>query len=160
MDTSALTQVYERSRRHMLAVASRYVGQEAEDLVQDAFVRALRHCSEFRYEAAPSTWLHRIVVNECISHHRTHRLRAQLRRSQPHQPHIANAGFAHTLAIRRALRTLRQPDYRVFVMYEVLGYTHPEIAEQLSIPLGTSKWRLTTARRTLKETLIGECHFE
>jgi RNA polymerase sigma-70 factor, ECF subfamily len=155
MDTSEFTQVYEQSRQHLLAVASKYVAQDADDIVQDAFMRALRHRHGFRYAAATSTWLHRIVVNTCISHYRTRHRRAQLDASN--QPRIAtNAGFAYTLDLRRALRALRRPDYRVFVMYEVFGYTHPEIAERLSIPLGTSKWRLTMARRILKDTLIGE----
>ena len=156
MDTSALTQVYEQSQRHLSAVAARYVGEDAEDIVQDAFVSALRHRHAFRYDAAPSTWLHRIVVNTCISHHRTRHRRARVQHDPSNQPRIANAGVAYTLDIRRALQALRRPDYRVFVMYEVLGYTHPEIAERLSIPLGTSKWRLSTARRRLKETLVGK----
>ena len=152
MNPLDLTPVYEQSREHLLAVAARYMGQDAEDMVQDAFVTALRHGHGFRYQAKPSTWLHRIVVNACISHHRTLRVRAGRRLLQPRQLQT-NAGFLHNLAIRRALRMLRRPDYRVFVMYEVMGYTHPEISALLAIPEGTSKWRLTTARRRLQETL-------
>jgi RNA polymerase sigma-70 factor (ECF subfamily) len=128
--------------------------QDAEDIVQDAFATALRHGHGFRYQAKPSTWLHRIVVNACISHHRTLRVRTARRLRQPKQPPLTNAGFLHNLAVRRALRLLRRSDYRVFVMYEVMGYTHPEIAALLSIPEGTSKWtfqqpnRLTLGIRT------------
>ena len=156
MDTLTLTHVYQQSQQQLFAVASRYVGQDAEDIVQDAFVRALCHRDEFRSEAAPSTWLHRIVVNTCISHHRTRHRRARAQLDAWNQPQITNAVFAYTLDLRRALRALPRPDYRVFVMYEVLGYTHPEIAERLSIPLGTSKWRLATARRKLRASLIRE----
>ena len=152
MNPLDLTLVYEQSRQHLLAVAERYMGQDAEDIVQDAFVAALRHGGGFRYQAKPSTWLHRIVVNACINHHRALRVRAAWRLLQPKQPQ-ANAGFLHDLAIRKALGLLRRPDCQVFVMYELMGYTHSEIAARLSIPEGTSKWRLTTARRRLKEAL-------
>ena len=156
MNASALTRVYEQSRQQLLAVASRYDGQDAEDLVQDAFVSALVHRDGFRHDAAPSTWLHRIVVNACISRQRTHQAHVRLQLAQPNQSRIASARCDQAFALRRALQRLRRPDYRVFVLYELMGCTHPEIAERLSIPLGTSKWRLTMARRVLKDTLIGE----
>lgn len=80
-----LTEVYHQRRQHLLAVASPFVGQDAEDIVQDAFERALRHRDQFRHEALPSTWLHRIVVNACISHRR-YRRRMEL--NPTHTDHV------------------------------------------------------------------------
>jgi RNA polymerase sigma-70 factor (ECF subfamily) len=93
------------------------------------------------------------VVNGCISRHRTHQAHVRLQLAQPNQSRIANARCDQVFALRRAIQKLRRSDYRVFVMYEVMGYTHLEIAERLSIPVGTSKWRLTIARRVLKKCL-------
>jgi RNA polymerase sigma-70 factor (ECF subfamily) len=145
--------VYERSRRQLRAVAARYVGDEADDVVQDAFLNALRSGSAFRGDAMPLTWLHRIVVNESINHCRRRNRRDRLHPGTAHHPATAQAGFADALAIRRALRQLPSDQSRVFLMFDVLGHTHNEIARQLAIPLGTSKSRLADARRRLRKAL-------
>ena len=67
-----------------------------------------------------------------------------------HLPGVADAGFEESLALRTALRQLTPEQCRVFVMYDVLGHTHVEIARLLAIPLGTSKSRLSEARRRLQ----------
>ena len=147
-----LGQVYERSRRQLCIVASRYVGRDAEDVVQDAFVRALRFDRSFRGDAAPLTWLHRIVVNDSLNHYRRRdRWHTFLRRHI--QPRFTQSSQENTLAIRLALRELTSHEYRVFVLYEVSGHSHNEIATLLSIPIGTSKWRLASARRRLQALL-------
>ena len=149
----ALTDLYKRSRPQLVAVASRYVNDEAEDLVQEAFLGALRHEHEYRYEAAPSTWLHRIVVNACLSLRRNYRRRQQLCLIYLRPALTTNARAEQAVDIQTSLRLLSPAQYYVFMMYEVMGHTHREIASSLSIPLSTSKWRLTTARRKLKESL-------
>jgi RNA polymerase sigma-70 factor (ECF subfamily) len=149
----SVTYVYEQSRRQLRAVAARYVGDDAEDVVQDAFVSALRYGNSFRGESAPLTWLYRIVTNTSIDHcrRRTRRERASL--GDATRPIGADASFEESLALRTALRRLTPEQCRVFVMYDVLGHTHVEIARLLAIPLGTSKSRLSEARRRLRSAL-------
>jgi RNA polymerase sigma-70 factor (ECF subfamily) len=148
-----VVQLYERSLRQLCAVAARYVGHEAEDVVQDAFLSALRSGSRFRGDATPLTWLHRIVVNESIDRYRK---RSRWERAYPRlsqRPTMANARYEDAAALRTALRQLTRDQRRVFVLYDVLGHTHNEIARQLDIPSGTSKSRLSDARRRLREAL-------
>lgn len=151
---NTVVQVYERSRRQLCAVAARYVGDEAEDVVQDAVLSALRSGDGFRGDAAPLTWISRIVVNASID-----RCRRRVRRERAHdtqrmhRPAAAKAAFDDTMAIRAALRRLTRNQRRVFVLYDVLGHTHTEIARKLAIPLGTSKRRLGDARKRLRQAL-------
>lgn len=144
--------LYEHSRRQLRAVAARYVGDDADDVVQDAFLNAIRSGKTFRGEAAPLTWLHRIVVNASINHCRRRRRwdHAHLRAAS--RPATVNGALEDSLAMRAALHRLTPDQYRVFVLYDVIGHTHNEIARRLAIPQGTSKSRLSDARRRLRET--------
>jgi RNA polymerase sigma-70 factor, ECF subfamily len=149
----AVTCVYEQSRRQLRAVAARYVGDDAEDVVQDAFVSALRYGNTFRGDSAPLTWLYRIVTNTSIDHCRRRSRREHAARGDACRPVLADAALDESLALRTALRRLTPEQGRVFVMYDVLGHTHVEIARLLAIPLGTSKSRLSEARRRLRKAL-------
>lgn len=144
--------LYEESRGRLRAVAARYVGDDAEDVVQDAFVSALRYSSSFRGDASPLTWLYRIVMNASIDHCRRRSRREPLL-LDAHRPILAAAAVEETFALRTALRELTTEQCRVLVMYDVLGHTHVEIARRLAIPLGTSKSRLSEARRRLRKAL-------
>ena len=146
-------ELYERSGRYLRAVAARYVGDEADDVVQDAFVSALSSASGFRGDAAPLTWVHRIVRNTSIDHWRKRILRERSDLRQPDRPIVGGSSVETVLALRAALRALTRDQYRVFVMYDLIGYTHNEIADRLNIPSGTSKSRLSDARRRLQEEL-------
>ena len=147
-------QVYERSHRQLRAVAARYVGDEAEDVVQEAFLRALRWGDGFRGDAAPLTWLSRIVLNVCVDRCRRRNRWTHARPSYArHHPTATNATVVELLAMRKAFRRLTPVQRQVFVMYDVLGHTHKEIAQRLDIPLNTSKSRLSDARQRLREVL-------
>ena len=150
----AVLQVYEHSRPQLRAVAARYVGEEADDVVQEAFLRALRWGDRFRGDAAPVTWLTRIVVNACLDRCRRRRRWTVARpHYASHRPTIQNAMPDSALAMRRALTRLTPVQREVFVMYDVLGHTHKEIAQRLAIPLNTSKSRLSDARQRLRDVL-------
>ena len=145
--------LYEHSQRRLRAVAARYVGDDAEDVVQDAFVKALRCGDAFRGDAAPLTWVSRIVVNASIDRcrRRTRWEHAYPRLAQ--RPATAATAFEDSFAIRKALRRLTSDQRRVFILHHVLGYTHLEIARRLAIPTGTSKSRLADARKRLRQAL-------
>lgn len=149
----AVTCVYEQSRRQLRAVAARYVGDDAEDVVQDAFVSALRYGTTFRGDSAPLTWLFRIVTNTSIDHCRRRSRREHAALGDARRPVLTDPSVEESLALRKALRRLTPEQCRVFVMYDVLGHTHVEIARLLAIPLGTSKSRLSEARRRLRQAL-------
>ena len=147
--------LYEQSRRQLRTVAARYVGDDAEDVVQDAFLRALRSRHAFRGEAHPLTWISRIVVNASLDRCRR---RTRWEHAYPrlaHGPTQTDAAFDDALAMRTALRQLTRDQRQVFVLYDVLGYTHREIAQRLAIPAGTSKSRLSDARGRLRNALQG-----
>ena len=149
-----LVHVYERSHRQLRAIAATYVGDEAEDVVQEAFLRALRSGERFRGDAAPLTWLSRIVMNACVDRCRKRNRWKHLRpRYAHHHPTMTNATGGERLAVRRALRRLTDAQRQVFVLYDVLGHTHNEIAQRLAIPLNTSKSRLSDARKRLREVI-------
>jgi RNA polymerase sigma-70 factor, ECF subfamily len=146
--------LYEQNRRQLRSVAARYVGQDAEDVVQDAFLRALRSSHGFRGDAAPLTWLSRIVVNASLDRCRRRTRWEHARPRLAHRATIANAAGESSMAIRTALRRLTRDQRKVFVLYDVLGHTHREIAQRLAIPAGTSKSRLSDARRRLRDALL------
>jgi len=144
---------YELHGPRLRALAAQYTAEDAEDVVQDAFVRALQHAARFRRDAKLSTWLYRIVVNECISRYRKRRRREradrQWRRDERMSP---NRMSADALDVRAALRSLSPPVYRALILHHVIGHTHDEIAAIMRIPVGTSKWRVNAARRRLRGT--------
>jgi len=155
--TRALGVTYERYRERLQRLASRYTGQDAEDIVQDAFLRALQHRTTFRHQAALLTWMHRIVVNECISRYRKLQRRDRAGRRHLYEGHeSAGPISAETFEIRSVLWALPQSEYRVLVMHDVMGHTHDEIGAVLSIPVGTSKWRLSAARQRLRASIVAQ----
>ena len=150
-------------RRYVKAVwctALRLVGNrsDAEDAVQETFLRAYKNRQSFRSDAALWTWVYRILLNAC---HDIGRGRVARRDSQMVGADVAvdvptPAGDnPMRLTLQRAVDGLA-PIYRdVFLLCEVEGYTHREVAGILEIPEGTSKGRLFEARRQLKRTLAG-----
>jgi RNA polymerase sigma-70 factor (ECF subfamily) len=134
---------------------------DAEDAVQEAFLRAYRSRHSFRSDAALWTWMYRILLNAC---HDIGRGRVARRDNQTVEATEAldlpsPVGDNPTrLTLQHAVQRL-SPIYRdVFLLCEVEGYTHREVAGILEIPEGTSKGRLFEARRQLKLALAG-CHF-
>jgi len=133
-------------------VARRYAGREAEDIVQDVYVRALSHGERFRGQASPTTWLHRMVINACIDEWRRRRSRGVKEALDapvtPKEPMLPER-----LWTRAAIRTLSDADRRICLLHDVMGYTHREIAILHGIPAGTSKTRLMRARSRLRAAL-------
>jgi RNA polymerase sigma-70 factor (ECF subfamily) len=160
--TRALADTYVHSFGRLRSVAARFVRrQDADDLVQEAYLRALAHGSRFRGEAAHTTWIYRILVNACLDARRHQQRRgmpvsADDRRETPpfnSAQGRRSYGLDECHAMRAALASLAAGERQVCVMYDVMGYTHPEISRRLGIPIGTSKGRLSTARRRLRRLL-------
>jgi RNA polymerase sigma-70 factor (ECF subfamily) len=138
---------------------------EAEDLTQDTFLHVFRKINKFRGDSAFSTWLHRIAVNTVLMHFRKNSLN-QVSLDEP-QSNIDGdkrrreygtrdkelAGCIDRLALARAMKEL-PPGYRtVFLLHEVEGYEHQEIAEMLNCSVGNSKSQLYKAKLRFRELL-------
>lgn len=131
----------------------------AEELTQDVFVRAWEKLGTFRGESSFSTWLHRLAVNVTLGKRRSDGRRAQrivftddLTVFEGRASHAATGG--ERLDLEAAMATLPEATRMVFVMHEVEGYTHQEIADMTGRAEGTCKTLLHRARRMLRERLL------
>ena len=155
----SLADTYVHSYGQLRSVAARFVRREdVDDLVQEAYLRAIAHGHRFRGEAAPTTWIYRILVNACLDVRRYRQRRGvhvtlEEAHGRPRGRQWHRLVDRH--ALRAALESLDSNQREVCVLYDVMGYTHPEIARRLGIPVGTSKGRLCTARRRLRRLLAG-----
>jgi RNA polymerase sigma-70 factor (ECF subfamily) len=125
----------------------------AEELTQDVFVRAWRRLPSFRGEAAFGTWLYRIAVNRVIEERRT-RARRQDREEALDEafdvPAAPAAAPERTLDLERAIAALPPGARTVFVLHDVEGWEHAEIAAAVGVAVGTSKAQLHRARLLLQ----------
>lgn len=131
-------------------------GQEAEDITQDVFVRAWRKLGTFRGEAGFGTWLYRLAVNVVVERRRTEASRRTRFPEQPDatedlsvRPNAPDARMDFEFALLRLPPGARE----IFVLHDVEGYKHGEIAQLLDISVGTSKAQLHRARMMLRRHL-------
>jgi RNA polymerase sigma-70 factor, ECF subfamily len=166
-DSDAFGSLFQAHRARVYSVCLRMTSNaaEAEDLTQDAFLQALRKITKFRGDSAFSTWLHRIAVNTVLMHFRKNSL-CQVSLDEPYVdcdgPKVRReygtrdkglAGCVDRVALARAMKDL-PPGYRtVFLLHEVEGYEHQEIAEMLSCSVGNSKSQLYKAKLRFRELL-------
>jgi len=130
---------------------------QAEERTQDAFVRAWERLGSFRRESAFATWLYRLTVNEVLRRRRSERRREQrvVGTDDPdalEQPRERQAE-AMGVDLERAVAALPAGAREVFVLHDVEGYRHEEIAKLTGVAVGTSKAQLFRARRLLRKAL-------
>lgn len=161
-DIAAFEQLYRRHHARVHGVIARLVGQagaRAEDLVQEAFVRAWQALPAFRFESAVSTWLHRLAVNTALMELRSRRGRPGMDddedalESVPIADTAGNAILGRDL--ERAVATLPPRARAVLVLHDVEGWKHEEIAAELGMAVGSSKAQLHRARHLLRERIGG-----
>jgi RNA polymerase sigma-70 factor (ECF subfamily) len=159
-ETGAFEALYRRHVGRVHGVIVRLVGghgARADDLTQEAFVRAWQALPSFRFEAAFTTWLHRLAVNTALMELRS-------RRSRPLEDdeealetfgHPDSAGHATALSmdLGRAVATLPPRARAVLVLYDIEGWKHEEIAAELGMAVGSSKAQLHRARGLLRARL-------
>jgi RNA polymerase sigma-70 factor, ECF subfamily len=158
-DLVAFERLYRENERKVFGLCFRLSSDPAlaEELTQEVFVRAWRKLSSFRGESAFSSWLYPLTVNVALSERRSRRRRdarivatedpASLERA-PRSP-APEAGFD----LEKAMAALPPGARAVFVLHDVEGRTHEEIAQLLGLAPGTSKAQLHRARRLLREAL-------
>jgi len=147
--------LYARYASRMLGVARRYASSvaEAEDILQDAFVKVFTRLGDFRGEGSLEGWIRRIVVTTAINHWQSgqHRRQQVLLDDAP-EPANTDADALDRLSVAEVLALIEKlPDgcRMVLLLYAVDGYTHSEIAELLNIQESTSKAQLSKARKQL-----------
>ncbi|GAA4414011.1 sigma-70 family RNA polymerase sigma factor [Nibrella viscosa] len=152
-DPSAQRRLYDRYKRAMYTLAYRITGDfdSANDVLQDAFIEVFSHLDQFRGDATLGAWIKRIVVRKATRQKQvTHwqELDTDIQAGVDWGQEAINAAHleAAILALPNGFRT-------VFVLAEVEGYTHREIADMLGISEGTSKSQLFSARKRLRDML-------
>jgi RNA polymerase sigma-70 factor (ECF subfamily) len=167
-DLAAFEVLYERHNRRVYSLCLRMTQNvaEAEDLAQEAFIQLFRKIGSFRGESAFTTWLHRLTVNQVLMHFRKKGVRLEQTTDDGETPVQVVAGTQNPnsmpvvdrIALDRAISQL-PPGYRtVFVLHDVEGHEHEEIARMLGCSVGTSKSQLHKARMKLRGLLRQQKH--
>lgn len=161
-DVAAFEQLYRRHHRRVHGVIVRLVGQagaRAEDLTQEAFVRAWQALPSFRFESAVSTWLHRLAANTALMELRSRRSRPWPEDDDEALESVATPDTAGRAMLGReldrAVASLPPRARAVLVLHDVEGWKHEEIAAELGMAVGSSKAQLHRARGLLRAR-IGE----
>ena len=162
-DMEAFEGLYERYYRRVYSLCLRMVANvtEAEDLTQEVFIQLIRKLGSFRGESAFTTWLHRLTVNHVLMHFRKRGVRLEKTTDEGDVPEQAEVGsdrpqtmpVIDRIALDKAIAQL-PPGYRsVFLLHDVEGYEHEEVADMLGCSVGTSKSQLHKARMRLRQLL-------
>ena len=158
-DDRAFRSLYEVSVDRVYALCLRLAADPglAEELTQDVFVRAWEKLKTFKGESAFSTWLHRLAVNVVLSEKRARGRREKRVFTSGELEDLERPGMNPTPAARmdleQAIASLPPGARAVFVLHDIEGYQHEEIAEMSGMASGTSKAQLFRARRLLREML-------
>ena len=149
-------ELYRRFSPRMYAVCLRYAGnaEEAEDILQEGFIKVFKKLDSFRSEGSFEGWVRRIFVNTAIEHFRRKRYLMPVTEKEENTIEGKYTSVLDELAEKDILALVQElsPGYRtVFNMYVVEGYTHKEIADILNISEGTSKSQLSRAKVILQD---------
>ena len=163
VDLQPFEELFKLHHRKVYAVCLRMTGNtaEAEDLSQEVFVQVFRKLGTFRGESTFSTWLHRLTVNHVLMYFRKNRTRREQLTKDGEMPEITIKGHSvltrmpllDRLALEEAIVQL-SPGYRaVFLLHDVEGLEHTEIANIRGCSVGTSKSQLHKARMKMRGLL-------
>jgi RNA polymerase sigma factor (sigma-70 family) len=149
-------EMYRRFSPRMYAVCLRYAGnaEEAEDILQEGFIKIFKKLDSFRSEGSFEGWVRRIFVNTAIEHFRRKRYLMPVTEKEENTIEGKYTSVLDDLGAKDIMALVQElsPGYRtVFNMYVVEGYTHKEIADILGISEGTSKSQLSRAKVILQD---------
>lgn len=162
-EDAAFEALYHRHFRRVYSLCLRMLGNptEAEDLTQETFANLYRKVGSFRGDSQFTTWLHRMTVNQVLMHFRKRSVKMEKTTVEGETPIQIVKGTENAnrmpvidrIALENAIQQLA-PGYRsVFVLHDVEGYEHEEIAKMLGIAEGTSKSQLHKARLKLRDLI-------
>lgn len=161
---SGFEDLYKKHYRRVYSICLRMTGNmaEAEDLTQEVFIQLHRKIGSFRGEAAFTTWLHRLTVNQVLMHFRKRSVRSELTTDDGEMPDSIDPEtinpeampIVDRIGLENAIAQLPNGYRTVFVLHDVEGYEHEEIAKLLGCSAGTSKSQLHKARLKLRRLLL------
>ncbi len=155
-DSSVFEEIYRRFGDRMKSIAYNHLGNvsDAEDAVQETFLKIHRAASTFTGEAAFSTWIYRILINTCYDLLRKRRRRPE---ESPIEEMVETAvrtapavDDAKRITLRQMLDELPEQRRTVFTLFEIEGLSHAEIGSILGITEGNSKWILFSTKKQLQ----------
>ncbi len=162
-DMAAFEEMYNRHHRRVYSICLRMLQSptEAEDLTQDVFIQLYRKIGSFRGDSAFTTWLHRMTVNQVLMHFRKRTVKFEKTTEEGETPDQVVPGSGNPfkmqvvekLALDHAIEQLPDGYKNVFVLHDVEGYEHEEVARILGCSVGTSKSQLHKARLKLQKLL-------
>lgn len=155
-DETAFRQLYRRHTPRLLMVVQRLLaagGRDAEDVVQETWIRVVEHLDSFRGEAAFSTWLTGIGLNVARNLLRRQNRREAMDLDTVPEPSAAVVNGDDQIDLERAIALLPDGYRAVLVLHDVEGWTHREIADALGVADGTCKSQLFAARRWIRSYL-------
>jgi RNA polymerase sigma-70 factor, ECF subfamily len=166
-EEGAFEELYEGHKKRVYSLCLRMTGNtgEAEELTQEAFMQAFRKMRTFRGESAFSTWLHRLSVNIVLMRLRKKKVsempledtaREEEFDAPPRQfgaPDLTLMGSIDRVNLQRAVAQLPRGYRQIFLLHDVQGYEHREIAALLDVSIGNSKSQLHKARMKLRKLL-------
>lgn len=161
---AAFEMIYQRHHRRTYSLCLRMTNSqtEAEDLTQEVFIQLFRKIGSFRGDSAFSTWLHRLTVNQVLMHFRRRSVKNEKTTDEGEMPEQTVSGTENPnkmrvvdrIALKKAIGEL-PPGYKnVFILHDIKGYEHEEVARMMGISVGTSKSQLHKARLKLRGLLI------
>lgn len=163
-DLRAFEMLYNRHSRRVYSLCLRMTSNqtEAEDLTQEVFIQLYRRIGSYRGEAAFTTWLHRLTVNQVLMRFRKRNVRFETTTEDGELPVVAECGIPKSMpivdqiALDKAISQLPTGYRTVFLLHDVEGYEHEEVARMLGITVGTSKSQLHKARLKLRKILTSK----
>jgi RNA polymerase sigma-70 factor (ECF subfamily) len=162
-DLTAFEEIYRRHHRRVFSLCQRMLqsATDAEDLTQEVFIQLYRKIGSFRGDSAFTTWLHRLTVNQVLMYFRKRSVKFEKTTEDGETPvqilhgteNARKMPIVDKIALENAVAAL-PPGYRiVFVLHDVEGYEHEEVARILGCAVGTSKSQLHKARLKLRKLL-------
>ena len=155
--------LYQRYHRRTYSLCLRMTNSqtEAEDLTQEVFIQLFRKIGSFRGDSAFSTWLHRMTVNQVLMHFRRRSVKNERTSDDGEMPEQTVHGTSNPnkmpvidrIALKNAIAELPHGYKSVFVLHDVEGFEHEEVARLMGISVGTSKSQLHKARLKLRTLL-------
>jgi RNA polymerase sigma-70 factor (ECF subfamily) len=162
-DMIAFEELYKRHHRRVYSICLRMLqnASEAEDLTQDVFIQLYRKIGSFRGDSAFTTWLHRMTVNQVLMHFRKRNVKLEKTTEEGETPDQIVSGTANPekmrivdkIALDNAIDQLPAGYKNVFLLHDVEGFEHEEVAKILGCSVGTSKSQLHKARLKLQKLL-------
>jgi len=162
-DMASFEELYQRHNRRVYSLCLRMLqsAHEAEDLTQEVFIQLYRKIGSFRGDSAFTTWLHRMTVNQVLMHFRKRSVKNEKTTEEGETPVQIVAGTENPrkmpvvdrIALDRAIAQLPKGYKTVFILHDIQGHEHEEVAKILGCSVGTSKSQLHKARMKLRKLL-------